>query len=157
MVCDYRPLKDEKFIVIITVGGDRLPYHLCAGSPAADLLETKLTINSVISDSRKGARFVCLDIKDNFLVTPTTNPKFMRVTCMHVPADSIARYNIDQLVTNIEWVYVKIQKEMPGLRQSATLAYQHLKTALNLLVTPQSEKLREHDSMINVKQNFISV
>jgi len=50
-VCDYRPLKDEKHRVRVTVGGDRLPYHDDAGSPAADLLETKLLINSTISDA----------------------------------------------------------------------------------------------------------
>ena len=70
MVCDYRPLKDEKYRVRITIGGDKLPYYDDAGSPAVDLLKTKILLNSTISDARRGARFMCLDIKDHFLETP---------------------------------------------------------------------------------------
>ena len=74
MVCDYQPLKDEKYRVRITVGSDKLPYYDDAGSPAADLLETKILLNSTISDARWGAQFICLDIKDHFLATPMQYP-----------------------------------------------------------------------------------
>jgi hypothetical protein len=55
-ICDLRPLKTEKHRVRLTVGGDKLLYDVDAGSPAASLLETKLIINSTISDAHKGAR-----------------------------------------------------------------------------------------------------
>jgi hypothetical protein len=55
-ICDYRPLKPEPFRVRLTVGGDELPYDDDAGSPAASLLESKLIINSTISDADKDAR-----------------------------------------------------------------------------------------------------
>ena len=64
MVCDYRPHKDEKHRVRLTVGGDVLPYDDDSASPAASLLETKLLLNSTISDASRGARFMTLDIKD---------------------------------------------------------------------------------------------
>lgn len=57
-VLDYRPLKTEPHRDRITVGGDKLTYLYDAGSPAANMLETKLLINSVISDATKGARFL---------------------------------------------------------------------------------------------------
>ena len=63
----------------IIVDSNRLPYFNNAGSLAADLLETKLLLNSAISDTRKGARFIYLDIKDHFLATPASEPKYMRV------------------------------------------------------------------------------
>ena len=50
MVCDYRPLKEEKFRVRLTIGGDKLEYLEETSSPAANLLKTKLLLNSVISD-----------------------------------------------------------------------------------------------------------
>ena len=50
-VIDYRPLKSEPYCIRITVGGDKLSYPDDAGSPAANLLETKILINSVISDA----------------------------------------------------------------------------------------------------------
>ena len=66
MVCDFRPLKSEPHRVSLTVGGDRLDYDKDAASPAASLLETKLLLNSVISQSAYGCRFMTLDIKDFF-------------------------------------------------------------------------------------------
>ena len=47
----------------MTVGGDKLDYNDDAASPAATLLETKLLLNSVISDAHNGARFMTIDIK----------------------------------------------------------------------------------------------
>ena len=59
-VCDYRPLKSEKFRVRMTVGGDKLDYFDNRSSPTASLIETKLLINSVISDHKsKNAKFCC--------------------------------------------------------------------------------------------------
>ena len=53
-------------MVRIVVGGDRLTYSDDPASPAASLLETKLVINSTISDANKGAHFITADIKDFF-------------------------------------------------------------------------------------------
>ena len=76
-VCNYRPLKDEPNQVQITVGGDRLEYPEDSGSPAANLLETKILVNSTILDAKRGARFICVDIKDHFLATLTKDPEYM--------------------------------------------------------------------------------
>ena len=129
-VCDYRPLKDEPYRVRITVGGDKLEYPDDAGSPAANLLETKILLNSVISDADKGARFMCADIKDHFLATPMDHPEYMRVQYKYIPNDIRHRYNLNSKVTSDGYIYIKIQKGMPGLKQAAILAYRHLKNCL---------------------------
>lgn len=49
MVCDYRPLKQEKYRVCLTIGGDKLEYNHNPTSPAASLVKTKMLLNSVIS------------------------------------------------------------------------------------------------------------
>ena len=64
MVCDYRPLKDEKYRVRLTIGGDKLDYKKETAFPAANLLDTNSLLNSTISDAHKGAQFMSLDIKD---------------------------------------------------------------------------------------------
>ena len=130
IVCDCMPPKDEKFRVRITTGGDRLHYHLDSGSPSTNLLETKLILNRILSDSRKGARFISLDVKDHFLVIPMTDPEHMIVKHKHVPDEIKVRHNIDQLVTNDEQLHIKIQKGMPGIRQDALLVYKHLRNFL---------------------------
>ena len=78
-VCNHRPLKDEKWRIRLVVGGDKLTYDADSGSPATDLLEMRLLLNSVISDSRVGARFCSMDLKDMFLYTPMHLPEFMKV------------------------------------------------------------------------------
>ena len=45
--------KIEEYRIRITVGGNMLSYEEDAGSPAANLLETKVLVNSVISDAKK--------------------------------------------------------------------------------------------------------
>lgn len=55
---DYHPLKDEPYRTRMVVGEDKLTYFEDPGSPAASLLETKLPLNSVISDAHLGARFL---------------------------------------------------------------------------------------------------
>ena len=57
-VCDHRPLKLEQWRVQLAVGGNKLTCPYDTGSPAANLLETKLLLNSVISDSDKGERIM---------------------------------------------------------------------------------------------------
>ena len=51
MICDYIPLKADQHRVRLTEGGDKLDYLNGATSPTASLLETKLLLNSTISDN----------------------------------------------------------------------------------------------------------
>ena len=113
-VCDYRPLKEEPYRVRITVGGDKLDYNDDAGSPAANLLETKIIINSTISDAHRGARFMCADIKDHFLATPMKNPEYMRVKYKYIPIDIRLRYNLDAKVTPDGYIYIKFKRVCQG-------------------------------------------
>ena len=52
-VCDYLPLKSEPWYVWLVVIGDKVDYFEDSGSPTTALLETKIFVNSVISDSLK--------------------------------------------------------------------------------------------------------
>ena len=89
------------------------------------MLETKLMLNSVISDATKGSRFLTMDIKDHFLATPMANPEYMKIPYKYFPPDIRKRYNLEDLVHN-GYIYVKIKKGMYGLKQAAILAYTYL-------------------------------
>ena len=78
-ICDYRPLKSNPHRGRLTVGGDNLLYPFNAASLAASLLESKILLNSIISDAHKGARFMTLDIKDFFLQTIMKRAEYMRI------------------------------------------------------------------------------
>ena len=129
-VLDYRPLKDEPYRVRITVGGDRLVYLDDAGSPAANLMETKLLVNSTISHAKEGARFMSADIKDYFLATPMDKAEYMKVQYKHIPEDIRLQYNLQEKLTADNCIYIKIKKGMYGLKQAAILAYTQLKKQL---------------------------
>ena len=70
MVCNYRPLKEEKYRIRLTIGEDKLEYENETASPTANLIDTKNIVNGTISNLHKGACFMSTDIKDCFLMTP---------------------------------------------------------------------------------------
>ena len=125
-VLDYRPLKSEPYRIRITVGGDRLTYPGDSGSPAANLVETKLLLNSTISDANNGARFMSADIEDFFLATPMDGPECTHVQCKHTPEDIKKRCNLATKVTTDGYIHMKIKKGMHRLKQAALLAHNHL-------------------------------
>ena len=71
-----------------------------------------------------------LDIKDHFIATPMQDPEYMRAQLKYMPEDTRKRHDIMKIVTNDGWVYIKIQKVMPGLKQAEILACQNLKKSL---------------------------
>ena len=131
-VCDHRPLKAEPLQVRLTVGGDKLDYPYDAASPASNLVDAKLMLNSVISDANQGARFMAADLKDFFLNTPMERAEYMKIKYKYFPQSIRIAYNLESLVTDDDWVYVKIVKGMYGLKQAARIAYDLLKQQLAL-------------------------
>ena len=69
-ICNIRPQKTETHRVRMTAGGDKLDYPGDASSPAVSMLDTKLHINSTISNTENGARYLGLHIKNLYLGTP---------------------------------------------------------------------------------------
>ena len=122
MVCDIRPHKTEKYRVRLTIGGDVLEYLGDATSPAVSLIETKMILNSVISDAAKGARFMTIDIKDYFLQSILEEPEFLRIHYRYFFDDIKKKYNIDSIVASDGFVYCRIKKDLYGLKQAARLA-----------------------------------
>ena len=125
-VCTYRPKKPEPWRIRLVAGGDKLHCNYDTGSPAASLLETKLLLNSVISDAHKGAQFMTCDLKDFFLATPMQENEYMRIHIRHIPQDIKDKYDINSILHTNNYVYVKIKKGMYGLKQAAVLAYNKL-------------------------------
>ena len=75
--------------------GDKLTYNADAGAPAENMLETKILVNSTISDANRGARFMSADLKDFFLATPMEGDEYMKVSYKHFPQDIRDQYRLD--------------------------------------------------------------
>ena len=84
-ICDYRPHKSETYRIHLTVGGYCLDCPDNTYSPAASLLETKLLLNSTISDAHLGARFMTMDLKYFFLATPMARSEYMHINSKYFP------------------------------------------------------------------------
>ena len=128
MVCDHRPLKTEKYRCRLVVGGDRLTYEHETAAPAANLLETKLILNSTISTPN--ARFFTVDIKDFFLSSDMPAPEYMKMHKDEIPEDIFTKYDMKKLTDNKNCVNFKIKKGMYGLKQAAILAFNQLEENL---------------------------
>ena len=92
------------------IGGNRLTYTADTGSPAASLLETKILLNSTISDVHKGARFMSMDLKDFFLAKPMVTPEFMKVPKRYFPQDIQEKKNLQEKTHN-KYIYVHKNQE----------------------------------------------
>jgi hypothetical protein len=78
-VCTMRPGKAEIWRIRMTVGGNLLVAFQDVRSPAISLVDTKIHLNSVISDAHRGARYCTGDLKDFFLQSNMKIYQYMRV------------------------------------------------------------------------------
>ena len=62
-----------------------MPYESDSGCPATDVIETKMLLNSTISDANKGAWFATIDLKDMFSYTRMKDPEYMKIDIKLIP------------------------------------------------------------------------
>jgi hypothetical protein len=87
-------------------------------SPAVGIVDTKLHLNSTISDAKHGARCCTGDLKDFFLVFKMKIFQYMRVHRRYVPQDVIDEYGLtDEFFDSKGYVYLEIRKGMYGLKK----------------------------------------
>jgi hypothetical protein len=130
-VCTMRPGKAEPCRIRMTVGGDKLDAYQDVRSPAVGITDTKLHLNSTISDAKHGARYCTGDLKDFFLVSEMKIFQYMRVHRRYVPREVIDEYGLtDDYFDSKGYVYLEIRKGMYGLKEAAILAYDQLKAHL---------------------------
>ena len=102
VVCEVRPKKDNPNCTRITIGGNHICYPDNVGTPNASLELFKILINSVLSC--KGARVVCFDINNFYLVTPHYRPEYVRIHLKDTPQEFITKYNLTAYARD-GWVY----------------------------------------------------
>jgi hypothetical protein len=119
IVCDYKPHKQEKERVRLTVGGDKLDYSGDVATSTADITTFKILINSTLST--KDAAMIMMYIKNYYLGTPLPRFDNMRMLLSRFPEEIIQNYNLNALAVD-GWVYIEFRKGMYGLKQAGLLA-----------------------------------
>jgi hypothetical protein len=127
LVCDFKPNKNEKHRVRLTIGGDRLDYSGDTATSIADITTFKILINSTFSTQE--AKLMMMDVKHYYLGTPLPINEYMRLPISILPLDIIEKYDLNCLAFN-GWVYMEIRKGMHGFKQTGLLANQLLQKRL---------------------------
>jgi hypothetical protein len=122
-VVDIRPNKTETHRVHLTVGGNLIQYPGDVSTRPADLTTSKCLWNSTIST--EGAKYLFLDVKNFYLVTPMDSFEYTHIPLKLIPQEIIAEYNLLPLVSDVH-VYIEVQKGMFDLPQAGILANQLL-------------------------------
>jgi hypothetical protein len=127
IVCDYKPHKQEKERVRLTLGGDRLDYSGDVATSTADITTFKILINSTLST--EDAAMMMMDIQNYYLGTPLPRFEYMKMLLSRFPEEIIQKYNLTALAVD-GWVYIETRTGMYGLKQAGLLANHLLQTRL---------------------------
>jgi hypothetical protein len=103
IVCDYKPHKQDKERVRLTVGGDRLDYSGNVATSTADITTFKILINSTLST--EDAAMMMMDIKNYYIGTPLPRFEYMEMLLSRFPDEIIQKYNLNDLAFD-GWVYI---------------------------------------------------
>lgn len=127
--CKVRPEKADPNRVRLAVGGDRITSVIDVSTPTAEMLVSKILFNSVVST--KGAKFMTMDIKNFYLMTPLNRPEYLKLKLSQIPDEIIEEYQLRNKSTPDGSIYVEINKGMYGLPQAGVLANELLEKRLN--------------------------
>jgi hypothetical protein len=84
--CDYKPHKQEKERVWLTVGGDKLDYSGDVATSTADITTFKILINSTLST--EAAAMMMMDINNYYLDTLLPRFEYMQMLLSRFPRRS---------------------------------------------------------------------
>jgi len=122
-IVDYRPQKEDQYRIRITAGGNLVICESSVSVRTADLDTAKLHWNSVIST--KGAKYMCLDIKNFYLTAKLDYFEYMRMPLSLFPIWTQEQYNMKELALN-GYVHLEMRRAVWGLPQAGILANKRL-------------------------------
>jgi hypothetical protein len=120
IVCIYHSEKKDPYHTRIMMGGNLINYPNNCGTPTTDLLTVKLMFNSIISTPN--AKFMTIDIKDFYLMTPMDRFEYFRMKLEFFPQDIIKEYKLRDKLDADGSVFCKVQCGMYGLPQAGIVA-----------------------------------
>jgi hypothetical protein len=110
------------------MGGNLVISPGDCGTPTADLLMVKLLLNSIISTPH--AKFMTLNLKDFYLMTPMKRYEYFQIKLELFPQDIIDKYDLTNKVDHSSNVHCKVRQGMYGLPQAGIIAQELLKERL---------------------------
>jgi hypothetical protein len=127
--------KKDPYRTRITMGGNLINYPDDCGTPTANLLTVKIMINSVIS--MPNAKFMTIDIKDFYLMTPMDQYKYFCMKLELFPPNIIDEYGLRDKVDADGNVFCKVQHGMYGHSRHHSARPPHQATQQSRVSTEQ--------------------
>jgi hypothetical protein len=127
VVINFCPQKLDPHCIQITAGGNLINYPGKLTTRTATLTTSKLMWNSVLST--KGAKYMCLDIKNFYLTAPLDHFEYMKMPLSLFPSWIKEQYNLEQHAKN-GFVYIEMRRAVWGLPQAGILANKLLQQRL---------------------------
>jgi hypothetical protein len=118
VVVNFCPQKADPHHIQITAGGNLVNYPGELSTCTADLTTLKLMWNSVLSTD--GARYMCLDIKNFYLMAPLDRFEYMKMPLVLFPDWIKKQYNLDKYAYH-RFVYLEMRRAVWGLPQAGIL------------------------------------
>jgi hypothetical protein len=109
------------------------------------MITVKLHLNSVIST--KNPCYCTINLKDFYLNTPMDRPEYMHMKISDLPPNFVKAYNLINLATNEDTIYVKIQK---GMYVSHKQASSHRISLKNASINMATIKATSHQTFGNM-------
>ena len=106
IVVEENPNKVEPNRTRLTVGGNLIEFEGKFSTPTDKLQTIKILFNSILS--KKGVKFMTVDVKNFYLNTPLVKGKedYMRIHLKLIPENIIEEYNLESLVDDKGLVYI---------------------------------------------------
>ena len=124
-VCAIRTNKTETHRVRLTLGGNLLDFPGDPSSPAVSTTNAKLHFNSTISDAKRGARYMTMDIKNFYLGSPLTYYQYVRIPKALIPPEILDEY--PEIVFESDgYAYFEARKGIYGLKEAGLIAFENL-------------------------------
>ncbi len=119
VVVNFCPQKADPHCIRITASGSLINYPGKLFTRTANLTTSKLMWNSVLST--KGAKYMCLDIKKNYLTAPLDHFEYVKMPLALFPKWIIKQCDLQKHVLK-GFVYLEMRRAVWGLPQAGILA-----------------------------------
>jgi len=127
VVVDHRPQKEDPNRIRIAVGGNLITYKGSTSTRTADLTNSKLLWNSVLST--KDAKYMCIDIKNLYLTAALDYYEYMKIPLALFPEWIKTQYNMNTHARE-GFVFLEIRRAVWGLPQAGILVNKLLRKRL---------------------------
>jgi hypothetical protein len=128
IVASICPHKQEQNRICLTVRRDWLVYLGITSTQTASLTTSKWLFQQHCLNPR--CKIPLPQYQEYFYDnTPMAHYEYMLIPLQIIPAKSVHQYALRNLAKD-GWVYIKIQKDMPGLKQAGIIVSKHLQTHL---------------------------